>query len=148
MPKEGPARVENSGALVVFPDHAPNHTDPDKPPHAYLHNLGSAGEQDVHIKLPPLASLTPQVPFDIPERKVPHELEEVPRQIVARDVAVDATDADQLPDVVGTAERLNDAAGSAAGLRHGQPIGSYSSKSQFTHIDIFVPFLFDVGMGD
>ena len=63
--------------------------------------MGCAGEQDVDIKLPPLTARTPHVPLDIPERNVPHELEEILREVVMHKVAFDAADADYLPDLMG-----------------------------------------------
>ncbi|WP_210237942.1 hypothetical protein, partial [Mesorhizobium sp. M2D.F.Ca.ET.223.01.1.1] len=59
-----------------------------------LHALHRAGQQDIHIELPPLAALAPHVPLDVPERNVPHELEEISGEVVVGDVAVDAADAD------------------------------------------------------
>lgn len=89
--------------FIIPPDHPPHHTDLHEPPYAYLPALHGARQQDFHVKLPALAPLTPHVALHVPERNVPHELGEVARQIVARDVAVQAPDADELPDIVGTA---------------------------------------------
>ncbi|WP_189545653.1 hypothetical protein [Mesorhizobium sp. M2E.F.Ca.ET.209.01.1.1] len=84
---------------VVLPDHATDHTDPYKPPNPYLYALCSAGQQNVHIEL---AAATALMPLDVPKRNVPHQLGQITGQIVPRDVAIDAPDADQLPDLVGT----------------------------------------------
>jgi hypothetical protein len=58
------------------------------------------------------------VPVNVPERNVSNQLGKVARQIVARDVAVDAADADQLTDLMRFAEGLHKASGFSGLLRH------------------------------
>lgn len=80
--------------LLIPPDHPAHHADPYQPPHAYLHALRRAWQQDIDVEVATPAPLTAHVPVNIPKRNVSDQLGEVPRQIVTRDVAVDAPDAD------------------------------------------------------
>ncbi|WP_167391937.1 hypothetical protein [Mesorhizobium sophorae] len=114
-------RLEKAFFLaLILPYHPAHHADFDKPPDAYLHALQRTWQQDIHVELAAFAPLATHVPSHVPKRNVPDELGEVPRQVVAGDVAVDAPDADQLPDLMRSAQGLHKAARSSALFRHGQ----------------------------
>ncbi|WP_421914010.1 hypothetical protein [Mesorhizobium sp.] len=58
------------------------------------------------------------MPLDVPKGNVTHKLCEIAGQIMTGDIAVPASDTNELPDFVRKAQGLHISARSAAGFRH------------------------------
>ena len=89
-----------SASILVSPDHTANHADFDKASHTNFQALSSTRQNYVGIKLAKLAALAPHMPFDIPKGNVTNKLCKVAGQIVPGDVAVPASDTNELPHFV------------------------------------------------
>ena len=107
-----------SASILVSPDHTANHADFDKASDTNFQTFSSTRQNDANVKLAKLAALAPHVPFHVPKRNVTNQLREIAGQIVSRDVAVQASDTNELPDFVRQAQGLHISARPAAGFGH------------------------------
>jgi hypothetical protein len=110
--------VSEPSSVFVSPDYSANHADFDKASDTNFQALSSAWKEDVGIKLAKLAALAPHMPFHIPKGNITEKLCEVAGQIVTSDLAVPASDANELPDFVREAQGLHISARSVAKFRH------------------------------
>jgi hypothetical protein len=110
--------ISAASSILVSPDHPANHADFDKASDTNFQALSSARKDDAGIKLAKLAALAPHMPFDVPKGNVTDKLCKVAGQIVPSDVAVPASNTNELPDFMRKAQGLHISARSAAQFRH------------------------------
>jgi len=127
-----------SASILVSPDHTANHADFDKASDTNFQTFSSARQNDANVKLAKLAALAPHVPFHVPKRNVTNQLREVAGQIVSSDIAMQASDTNELPDFVRQAQGLHISARPAAGFGH-RPDWEYIPCGVNSHL---VPYSF------